>query len=191
MKSKMKKLISIRSLPALMLATTLLLLLGTAVATGPAMDPVSGTGSSEIITANPYVPLPPLPEPFPEPPEGVMMQFEGSVELSVRGELKTAELLVNVYSVLVNEEGVQHVSASHILTFEDGSTIVTADKEVAEPTDTPGLYTINAKMEVKEGTGIYDGVSGNLTAHGTMDFRVFPFEASFTLRGAISSPATE
>jgi hypothetical protein len=188
MKSRMKRIVSIRSLPAFVLATTLLLLLGTAVATVPAMDPVSGTGSSEIITANPYVPTP---EPLPEPPEGVMMQFEGSVELSVRDELVTADLLVNVYSVLVNEEGVQHVSASHILTFEDGSTIVTDDMEVAEPTDKPGLYTINAKMEVKEGTGIYDGVSGNLTAHGTMDFRVFPFEASFTLRGAISSPATE
>jgi hypothetical protein len=152
------------------------------------MDPVSGTGSSEIITANPYVPLP---EPLPEPPVGVMMQFEGSVKLYVRGELKTAELLVNVYSVVVNEEGVQHVSASHILTFEDGSTIITDDMEVAEPTETPGLYTINAKMEVKEGTGIYDGVSGHLTAHGTMAFNVWPYKASFTLKGAVSSPATE
>jgi len=186
MKSKVKKIVSTRSLPVFVLATTLLFLLSTAVATGPAMDPVSGTGSSKIVTAIADMGLP-----LPEPPVGVMMQFEGSVELSVRGELKTAELLVNVYSVLVNEEGVQHVSASHILTLVDGSTIVTADKEVAEPmTDTPGLYTINAKMEVKEGTGIYDGVSGYLTAHGTMDFRVFPFEASFTLRGAISS-ATE
>jgi hypothetical protein len=190
MKSRMIKLVSTRSVPAFVLATTLLLLLGTAVATEPAMDPVSGTGSSEIITANPYVPLPPLPEPFPEPPEGVMMQFEGSVELSVRGELKTADLLVNVYIVLENEEGVQHVSASHILTFEDGSTIKTDDMEVAEPTDTLGLYTINATMEVKEGTGIYDGVSGHLTAHGTMAFNVWPYKASFTLRGVISS-ATE
>ena len=190
MKSRMIKLVSIRSLPAFILATTLLLLLGTAVATEPAMDPVSGTGSSEIITANPYVPLP---EPFtlPEPPEGVMMQFEGSVELSVRGELKTAELLVNVYSVLVDEEGVQHVSASHILNLGDGNTIITDDMEVAEPTDTPGLYTINATMEVKEGAGIYDGVSGHLTAHGTMAFNVWPYKASFTLRGAISRPATE
>lgn len=178
MKSRMIKLVSTRFVPAFVLATTLLFLLGTAMATGPAMDPVSGTGSSQLDIMNP-------------PPEGVMMQFRGSVELSVRGELKTADLLVNVYSVLENEEGVQHVSASHILNFGDGNTIITNDMEVAEPTDTPGLYTINATMEVKEGTGIYDGVSGHLTAHGTMDFRVFPFEASFTLRGAVSSPATE
>jgi hypothetical protein len=176
MKSRMKKIVSTKSLPAFVLATTLLFLLGTAVATGPAMDPVSGTGLSQLVLS--------------PPPPGVMMQFEGNVDLLVRGEPKTAHLLVNVYSILENEEGVQHVSASHTLTFEDGSTIVTADKEVAEPTDTPGLYTINATMEVKEGTGIYDGVSGYLTAHGTMDFNVFPFEASFTLRGAISS-ATE
>jgi hypothetical protein len=172
MKSRMKKIVSIKSLPAFMLATTLLFLLGTAVATEPAMDPVSGTGLSQLVLS--------------PPPPGVMMQFEGNVDLLVRGEPKTAHLLVNVYSILENEEGVQHVSASHILTLGDGSTIKTTDKEVAEPTDIPGLSTINATMEVKEGTGVYDGVSGNLTAHGTMDFRVFPFEASFTLRGAIS-----
>lgn len=171
MKSKMKKLVSTRSLPAFMLATTLLFLLGTAVATEPAMDPVSGTGESYMVVPPPN------------------MQFEGSVELSVRGESKTAHLLVKVYSILVNEEGVQHVSASHILTFGDGSTIETTDKEVAEPTDIPGVYTLNGNLDVTSGTGVYEGVSGQLTAHGTMDLRGLP-TASFTLRGAIS-PATE
>jgi hypothetical protein len=176
MKSGMKKLVSISSLSAFVLATILLLLLGTAEATGPAMDPVSGTGSTQLVLA--------------PPPEGVMMQFEGSVVLFVRGELKTADLLVNVYSVVENEEGVQHVSASHIFTFGDGSTITTVDTEVAEPTDTPGLYTLNGNLDAASGTGVYDGASGHLTAHGTMDFRGLP-TASFTVRGAVSSPATE
>ena len=74
MKSRMKKIVSIRFLPAFMLATTLLFLLGTAVVAEPAMDPVSGTGSSQLDVEN-------------APPEGVMMQFRGSVELSVRGDL--------------------------------------------------------------------------------------------------------
>jgi len=176
MKSKMKKIVSTRSLPVFVLATTLLFLLGTAVAVGPAMDPVSGMGSSQ------FVPSP--------PPPGVIMQFKGEVKLLVRGEPKTADLLVNVYSILLNEENVQHVSASHILTFEDGSTIVTDDMEVAEPTDTPGVYTLNGNLDVVSGTGAYAGVSGQLTAHGTMDFTGPLPVASFTLRGAISS-ATE
>ncbi len=176
MKSRMKKIVSIRFLPVFVLATTLLFLLGTAVATVPAMDPVSGTGSSQLV----QIP----------PPPGVMMQFEGSVELSVRGEPKTAHLLVNVYSVLENEEGVQHVSASHILTFGDGSTIETADSEVAEPTDIPGVYTLNGNLDVVSGTGVYEGTSGRLTTHGTIDFRALPV-ASFDIRGVVSSPATE
>jgi hypothetical protein len=176
MKSRAKKLNSIRSLPVFVLATTLLFLPGTAVAKGPAMDPVSGTGLTQLVLS--------------PPPEGVIMQFEGSVVLFVRGELKTADLIVNVYSVLENEEGVQHVSASHIFTFDDGSTIITVDNEVAEPTDTPGLYTLNGNLDVALGTGVYEEASGHLTAHGTMDFRGLPI-ACFNVRGVVSSPATE
>ena len=152
----------------------LLIILSTALA-GPARDPVSGTGSSHLTKMYPDEDL----------PEGVIMQFEGSVELLVRGEPKTAELVVNIYSVLENEEGVQHVSASHTLILADGS-ITTSDKEVAEPTETPGLYTINANMEVVSGTGIYEGVSGRLTAHGTIDFRTLP-SAEFEIVGVISN----
>jgi hypothetical protein len=180
MKSTTKNLNSIRSLPVFVLATTLLLLPGTAVAKGPAMDPVSGTGLTHLAKV----------APDPDLPEGVIMQFEGSVVLFVRGELKTADLIVNVYSVLENEEGVQHVSASHIFTFDDGSTIITVDNEVAEPTDTPGLYTLNGNLDVALGTGVYEEASGHLTAHGTMDFRGLPI-ACFNVRGVVSSPATE
>jgi hypothetical protein len=109
MKSRMKKL-TIRSLPAFVLTTTLLFLLGTAMANlpnrhcywrkGPAVDPVAGTGLTQLVLS--------------PPPEGIMMQFEGSVDLFVRGELKTAHLMVNVYLIVENAAGVQYVLASHI-----------------------------------------------------------------------------
>jgi hypothetical protein len=143
---------------------------------GPAKDPISGTGSSTLVLG--------------PPPPGTIMQFAGSIDMVVRGETKTADLVVNVYSVAENEGGVQHVSASHVLTFDDGSTITTADKEVATPTDVPGLYALNGNLKVVSGTGAYEGASGHFTAHGTMDFRALPV-ASFEIRGALSSPAVD
>jgi hypothetical protein len=176
MRANMKKCTS--TLTGVVLATVVLFLQGTASADPAAMDPVSGGGVTQLI-------------PCP-PPAGIMMQFEGMVVLSIRGELRSAHLLVNVYSIEQNEEGVQHVTASHVLTFDDdGSTIVTSDKEVAEPTDTPGVVTLNASLDVVAGTGAYEGATGNLTAHGTMDFTGFLPTACFTLQGVVSSPATE
>ena len=169
MKSRMKKL-TIRSLPAFVLTTTLLFLLGTAVAKGPAVDPVLGTGSTQLVLA--------------PPPEGVMMQFEGSVVLFVRGELKTADLTVNVYHMVENAAGVQYVLASHIFDFGDDDTITTVDKEVARPTDTLGLYTLSGDLDVALGTGVYEGASGHLSAHGTMDLRTLP-TAKFKIKGLI------
>ncbi len=177
MKSRVQNLVTVKSLALFVLATTVLVLLGTAVAQ-PARDPVSGTGSSQLVD-------PPL-----TPPPGTIMQFAGSIDLLVRGEATTVGLVVNVFSIVVNEEGVQHVTASHVLTFDDGSTITTSDKEVAEPTDIPGLYVLNGNLTVVSGTGVYEGASGHFTAHGTMDFRAWPL-ACFEIRGAVSSPAAD
>jgi|GEM_PF-6897990 len=176
MKSRVQNLVTVKSLALFVLATTVLVLLGTAVAQ-PARDPVSGTGSSELVTTSP-------------PPAGAIMQFAGSIDLLVRGEATTVDLVVNVFSIVENEEGVQHVTASHVLTFDDGSTITTSDKEVAEPTDVPGLYVLNGNLKVVSGTGVYAGAAGHFTAHGTMDFRALPI-ASFEIRGAVSSPAAD
>ncbi|MHC4643241.1 MAG: hypothetical protein ACYS32_16475 [Planctomycetota bacterium] len=130
----------------------------------PAADPVSGSGSSSAINE---------------------FQFAGSATLVIRGQEKTAELLVTLLGLTVSDEGVQHVVATHTFTFADGSSITTSDKEVAEPTETPGLYTLNANMEVVSGTGVYEGISGRLTAHGTIDFRGLP-AAEFEIAGVIS-----
>jgi hypothetical protein len=158
----MKKLTIKWTIPALTLA--LLIVLSTALAE-PAADPVSGSGSSEAINE---------------------FQFEGSATLVIRGQVKSAELLVTVLAPpVISEDGVQHVVASHTFTFADGS-ITTSDMEIAEPTETPGLYTLNANMTVISGTGVYEGVSGHFTAHGTIDFRALP-TAEFKIVGVISA----
>jgi hypothetical protein len=130
----------------------------------PAMDPVSGAGSSSAINA---------------------FQFEGTATLVIRGQEEPANLLVTVLEPpSISDEGVQHVVATHTFTLADGS-ITTSDMEIAEPTATPGLYTLNANMEVISGTGVYEGVCGHLTAHGTIDFRALP-SAEFEVTGSIS-----
>ena len=161
MKSRVTVLTSKWSKPFLMLAV--LALLSTALG-GPARDPVSGYGTSNAINDN---------------------QFAGTVTLVVRGEEKSAQLLVTLLAPpRTSNDGVLHVVATHTFTFADGS-FTTSDKEVAEPTETPGLYALNATMQVVSGTGVYEGVTGHLTAHGTMDFLAGP-TAEFELRGSIS-----
>ena len=145
------------------LTLALLIVLSTALAE-PAKDPVSGSGSSSAISD---------------------YQFAGSATLVIRGQEKLADLVVTLLGLTVSDEGVQHVVATHTFTFADGS-ITTSDKEVAEPTDTIGLYTLNANMEIVSGTGVYEGVTGRLTAHGTIDFRALP-TADFEIVGVISS----
>lgn len=165
----MKKLTTKWTMP--ILTTAMLIVLSTAVAE-PAKDPVSGSGSSSAI--NEY-------------------QFAGTATLVIRGQEKSAELLVTVLEEpRISDDGVHHVVATHTFEFADGS-ITTSDKEVAVPTETLGLYTLNATMNVISGTGVYEGVSGRLTAHGTMDFRPTflsppePAAAEFEIAGAISS----
>ena len=160
--SRMKKMTSKWAMPVIGLA--LLIVLSAALAE-PAADPVSGSGSSSAISD---------------------YQFAGSATLVIRGQEKSGELLVTLLGLTISDEGVQHVVATHTFTFNDEDSITTSDKEVAEPTDIPGLYTLNANMNIVSGTGIYEGVTGHLTAHGTIDFRALP-AAEFEITGVISA----
>ena len=118
-------------------------------------------------------------------------QFAGTATLTIRGHEKSAELVVTVLEPpVIDGDGVHHVVASHKFTFADGSSITTSDQEIAEPTATPGLYALTANMEVVSGTGIYEGVSGALTASGTMDFAAVPPAAQFDLAGTILEDTT-
>ena len=113
-------------------------------------------------------------------------QFAGTVTLSIRGQEKLADLLVTVLEPpVVDANGVQYVTATHEFTFADGSSITTSDREVATPTETEGLYDLVASMGIASGTGLYEGVTGQLEAHGTIDFAAVPPVAQFELTGVV------
>jgi hypothetical protein len=98
-------------------------------------------------------------------------QFAGTATLTIHGHQKQADLLVTVIEPpVVDANGVQYVKATHEFTFADGSSFITSDQEIVKPTETEGLYTITATMDITSGTGIYEGVTGRLEAIGTVDF---------------------
>ena len=118
-------------------------------------------------------------------------QFAGTATLTIHGQEKTADLLVTLLAEPeVDANGVQYVVATHRFTFADGSSFTTNDQETAVPTEVPGLYTITANMEVASGTGIYEGVSGQLVANGTIDFAAQPPAAQFEIVGVILEDTT-
>ena len=115
-------------------------------------------------------------------------QFAGTATLTIHGQEKVADLLVTLLEPpVVDANGVQHVVATHEFTFADGSSFITSDQEIATPTETEGLYNINAVMDVTSGTGMYEGVMGRLMANGTIDFAAQPPEAKFEIIGAMIS----
>jgi len=141
-----------------------------AAVTVTASDNTTGSGATAAISEN---------------------QFAGTATLNIHGHEKSADLVVTVLAEpQIDANGVHHVVASHTFTFADGSSITTSDQETAEPTATPGLYTLTANMEVVSGTGIYAGISGHLVANGTMNFAAEPPTAQFELAGAILEDTT-
>jgi Tol biopolymer transport system component len=113
-------------------------------------------------------------------------QFAGSATLTIHGQEKSADLLVTLLAEpQVDADGVQHVVATHTFTFADGSSFITSDQEVATPTATPGLYILTGIMDLASGTGMYEGVTGQLSVDGTIDFAAQPPAARFDMAGAI------
>ena len=113
-------------------------------------------------------------------------QFAGAATMTIHGQEKTADVLVTVLEPpVVDANGVQHVKATHEFTFADGSSFITSDLEIATPTETEGLYTIIATMDITSGTGMYEGVAGRLQANGKIDFAAQPPAAQFELAGAV------
>ncbi len=118
-------------------------------------------------------------------------QFAGTATLIIHGQERLADLLVTLLEPpVVDADGVQHVKATHEFTFADGSSIATSDVETAVPTETPGLYTLTAIMDIAAGTGMYEGVTGHLIANGTIDFSAQPPAAQFQIAGAVREDTT-
>jgi len=114
-------------------------------------------------------------------------QFAGTATLVIHGQEKSADLLVTLLEPpLVDANGVQYVTATHEFTFADGSSFITADQEVATPTETPGLHILTGTMDITSHTSIHEGVTGRLSVvNGTIDFAAQPPVAQFDIAGAV------
>jgi N-acetylneuraminic acid mutarotase len=114
-------------------------------------------------------------------------QFAGTATLVIHGQEKSADLLVTLLEPpVVDADGVQYIKATHEFTFGDGSSFITSDREVATPTETPGLYILTGTMDLASGTGTYEGVRGCLSIlNGTIDFAAQPPAARFNMAGAV------
>jgi hypothetical protein len=81
---------------------------------------------------------------------------------------------------VVDDDGTQHVKATHTFTFDDGTSFTTTDEETAVPTETPGLFTLTGTLMITEGD-----YGGRLQVMGTMDFASEPPTAEYRLYGSI------
>ena len=167
MRNKMKKLISIKSVPLFALA--LLIVLGTALAESEG-DSVTGSGNVEFKAFE-----------FP------FLTLEGPTTLSIEGEKSqgTVTVTVNVTQVEPGEGGVlNYYGVIHEFVFEDGS-FTTIGDEVAKPTDQPGLSILSGYMNITDGIGDLLGASGEMSVHGRMDESGDIPKASFKVNGRI------
>lgn len=129
----------------------------------PGNDPVAGSGSSLFVPPN---------------------IFKGTMNLTIGGEAFEPSFEAALLGQIVSDEGVLHGTASHTIDFGDGNTLTTDDDAVLEPTETPGLFTLNERMTVVSGTGDFADASGQLHAHGMI--HLYEGWALFEIRGAIS-----
>lgn len=142
----------------------------------PAADPVylEGTSWGHIV----------------DTPDGPVVAFflGDDLTFAIRGE----EHLVTGMAVMTGppretDDGNLIGQSSHLITFEDGSSIQTLDHAVLEPTSQPGVFTFNSNMEIVAGTGDFEGITGRMTAHGMLYMIPIPgvARAEFVARGSI------
>jgi hypothetical protein len=160
MKTKMKKLVSIKSM--LVLAVALAVASGLALAVGH--DPVSGSGSADL--------------------DLLTGTAVGQAELTIGDSTLFAEVFVQLTSQVPGDDGSLHATATHRFKFDNGS-ITTTDKGVI---DTDG--TLNEHLTIVSGTGDFEGTTGELAVHGQVQFPALgepPIaHVSYDIRGVIS-----
>jgi hypothetical protein len=74
---------------------------------------------------------------------------------------------------------------THTYTTENGDTFTTTDHVVAAPINPP-IYLINNHATITGGTGIYEGASGFIEDHGTLNFATGVVSVDY--HGRISTP---
>ena len=162
MKSTIKRVTSIKAIP--LLAVAVVVVIGTVFA-GPARDPVSGHGETEL--------------------NFVTGHASGEGTFTIRGTELTAGIEVQLMGVTKeSDDGTTLADVMHTFTFDNGS-ITTNDKAVMDPIE--GGFVLNERMTIVEGTGDFAGVSGKLTVHGLIMFTTAPMaDVSYELHGTIA-----
>lgn len=157
MKTKMKKLLSIKGI--LLLALALPVALGAVLAAG--LEPISISGEVNLGT------------------------FSGTATVTVGDcEVSGAVQVVPLQDPIPKDGGLHFPVVEHRFTLDNGS-LVTTGEEFAMPTDeNPAVYTLHGNMEIIEGTGVFEGASGELRVNGQMDWSVG--QATFESHGTIS-----
>ncbi len=148
MKARMKKLISIKSIPILSLA--LLIVLGTALADSEG-DSVTGSGQVNVNLGT--------------------GSGQGTAILSIEGEKFEGSVMVTpMVPPVPKDGGLYFPVVEHVFDFGDDNTLTTSGAEFAKPTDQPGLYILDGYLNITDGTGDFDGASGEMSAHGQIHF---------------------
>lgn len=63
-------------------------------------------------------------------------------------------------------------TTSHFVDFDNGNTFTTMDTIFLIPTDTEGNYEFVVKATIIEGTGTFEGATGELTWKGTINLAI-------------------
>jgi hypothetical protein len=159
MKTKMKKLISIKSVPVLALA--LLVVLGTALGDSEG-DTVTGSGQVNVNLGT--------------------GSGQGTAILSIEGEKFEGTVEVTVIPITEVTFIVIHEFA-----FGEDNTFSTEGYEAMKPADDPGLFVLNGDMNITDRTGDFEDAEGEMSVHGKLQITEFPLAVvSFKVSGAIS-----
>lgn len=160
MKTKMKKLISIKSI--LILALALLIVLGTALAASS--EPMSISGEVNLGT------------------------FTGTATVTIGGEeLDGSVIVIPAGGMFPRPDGgLDFPEVIHIFDFGNENTLITTGAEFVTPMG-ENVASLHGNMEITDGTGVFKDASGELQVNGDMDFPPSPEgEATFKAHGVIS-----
>ena len=161
MKTRMKELISLKSIP--MLALALLIVLGPAWAAR--RYPVRGSGEVDLGTGE-------LPDPPPD-----------NVSLTIAGKLYQGRVTVEVGEPVKGPGGIlRFYDVKHTFKLDPGTFYTTGD-EIATPTGVEGVYTLNGYMELTGGKGDFESACGRLRVHGELNLKTE--KILFDVHGAI------
>jgi len=161
MKTRIKKLISVNSIPLLVLA--LLIVLGPAWAAG--RYPVSGCSKEVVFDLS-------------------TGEGKGPVSLTIGGKLYNGTVSVHMGKAVERGGGVLHFyGVKHTFDFGDDEFYTTGD-EILTPTNDKSLYNLSGHMAITGGTEGFERADGRLSVRGELDLSTEL--ASFEVNGAMS-----